>query len=62
MFDCGCQQSLDDIKITNFHADQRRAGHAGPYRCIIIATSYTETVNVIELSSSDPLRSPAVSI
>lgn len=62
VFDCGCQQSPDDMKITHFHAGQRRAGHAGPYRCIIIATSYTKTVNVIELSSSDPLRSPAVSI
>lgn len=37
-------------------------GTPGPYRCIIIATSYAKTVNVIELSSSDPLRSPAVSI
>lgn len=36
-----------------------RVGRAGPYRCIITATSYAETVDAIELYSSEPLR-PAV--
>lgn len=57
-----CQQSPDDMKITHFHAGQRCAGHAGPYRRIITATSYAQTFDAIELYSSDRLRSTAVSV
>lgn len=57
-----CQPSPDDMKITHSHAGQRCAGHTRPYRCIITATLYAETVDAIEFYSSGPLRSVPVSI